>query len=357
MATDQLAIWADDTTSVTNIRIKTEIPEIRPVELKFQLAKGGHETLLFLALQIERTRDKSVALRALASALAILFKQDKDYTGGGGRLVTLDGLDEGRTLDTSVDDSTPVGRNFEDGAPLTVGDLRPYLGDIDEIGAYFGVLFMAGVKRRTDLNRDAFNENRKSSVRSLVNQDLAIFVPNSVLLSDAVLDTVYAAFNSFLPNRMYMVQQAVLLSAQPTVGAALAFTTLFLMLEDAGLGSLRIIKEAVLKYPWIRTSFPECKPEFHAANIGQQAVRAADLSIRPYCKAVYGNRFVPVAQNEIANLMGICKRVLSYTMPNYRNFGGGRISDKQEALIQRKMEELGIQMTPDESTSAPPTTT
>jgi len=290
-----------------------------------------------------------VALRALASAVGILFRSEQDYTGGTSKPVFLSSLNDAETDFTTLDDGEVVGGNFIGGEKITAGEIRVYLGDVDEIGAWYGVMFMAGVKKRTNKNRDAFNKNRIPNVKSTVNEELLIFTPNSALLSDEVLDTVYASFNAYLPNRMYLVQQAVRLSAGTSVGPALAFTNMFVLLEDAGLGSLRVIKEAVLKYTWIRSKFPELQSELNAASVGQKAVRRIDLADRPFCKAIYGNRFVPIGQNDIANLLGVCKRVMSFTVLTYKHFDGGNVSDKQEAIIRQMLEESGVTLTPEAS--------
>lgn len=344
--TDQIALWSDETADITGVRLRTTVPAITPVDLKLDYVTGGHETLIFLALQIERTRDKEIAIRALSSAVGIIFKQDRDLLGGTGKRLTLTNLDDPQhPVDTRAD-AEIVGGNFPGGEPLTAGDLKPYLGDIDELGSYYGVLFHAGIKRRTEKNRPAFNKNRISNVRSTVNGDLTIFVENSVLLSDAVLDTVYAAFNSFLANRMYLMSQTVRLVAGTYVGPALSFQNMFILLEDAGLGSLRIIKEAILKYAFIRRRFPEIISELNSANEAQKCIRRIQEGERPFCKAIYGNRFVPVAQNDIANLLGICKHTMSYTKATYRQFDGGNISERQEDIIREELEALGVDVTP-----------
>lgn len=347
---DTVAFWNDENVSLTGVHLKTTVPDITPVDLKLPYFGGGHETLVYLALQIERTSNKEVAIQAIASAVGILFKQSRDLTGGTGKRQSLSGLDIPGEDIADKPPATVVGSEWRTGATITAGDIAAYLGDIDELGAYYGVLFLAGVKKRTAKNRDAFNKNRVGNVRSTVNQDLAIFVENSVLLSDDLLDTVYAAFNSFLANRMYLVRETVRLTASVYVGPALSFQNMFLLLEDTGLGSLRVVKEAVLKYPFIKRDFPELASELRSADQAQKAIRRVNESERPYCKAIYGNRFVPVDQREIVNLLGVCKNAMAYTVETYRNFDGGNLSEKQENLIRARLEASGVTTTPEEET-------
>nr|QYF49856.1 MAG: hypothetical protein 2 [Guangxi sediment mymona-like virus 1] len=339
---DKSAFWNDDTANITGVRLKTTVPQIEPTPLKMPYFTGGHETLVFIALQIAKTHSKEVALQGMASAVGILFKTTRDLTGGGGSLQSLSGLDESGTKAEDRDETEVLGPEWETGETVTAGELVKYLGDADEIGAYFGVLFLAGIKKRTDRNRDAFNKNRIPNVKSTVNKDLVIFTDASMFLSDAVLDTVQAAFNSFMANRMYLVRETVQLSAGTYVGPALAFQNMFVLLEDAGMGSLRVIKEAILKYPWIKAQFPELMSELRAADQGQKAIRRVAEGERPYCKAIYGNRFVPVAQTEIANLLGVCKMVMAFTVDTYKNFEGGSVSEVQNEKIRARMEEEGI---------------
>lgn len=332
--------WGDDTASVTGVKIKTTIPEIKPVDLKFDYVTGSHETLVFLALQIERTQRKDIAIRAISSAVGILFKQKRDLLGGSGKQLTLSLLDDPAIPVESRSMEEVVGGEFTAGEKITAGEIATYMGDIDEIGSYFGVLFLAGIKRRTAKNREAFNAKRVPNIRATVNGELTIFVENSPLLSDEVLDTVYTAFNSFLANRMYLVRETVKFMAGTYVGPALSFQNMFVLLEDAGLGSLRVIKEAVLKYPFLRKEMPELASELAAANEGQKAIRRINQTERPFCKAIYGNQFVPISQNEIANLLGVCKLAMSFTIDSYRNFDGGNVAERQEEFVRRRIEQV-----------------
>lgn len=342
MADIQQYFWSDEVASVTGVKLRTDVPPITPVELKMSWFEGGHETLVYLALQILKTGSKDVAIQAIASAVGILLKQKRDMLGGKGEKKTLTNLDDPAAPVENRDAGDLVGTEWDTGARITAGEVAALMGDMDEIAAFFALMFFAGTKKRTDKNRDAFNKNRIQNVKSTTNEELLIFIENSPLITDKVLDTAYAAFNSFLANRMYLVSQTVHLCAGVYVGPALAFQNMFLLLEDTGLGTLRIIKEAILKYPFIRARMPELASELHAADQGQRAIRRINENERPFCKAIYGNRFVPVAQNDVANLFGVCKKTLAYTVATYRNFEGGSVSERQEEIIQAELEAAGV---------------
>jgi hypothetical protein len=337
---DITAFWTDETSNITGVRLKTDVPVIKPKEIKFPYVVGHHETLVFLALTLTKSRSKANSIRALASATGILLGSKKDMLGGKGSQITLD-LD-GEQFCSDREPTEIVGKDWDEDIEVTAGEIAKYVGDVDEIGAYFGVMFMAGVKKRNDRNRDAFNANRVGMVTSLVSDELCIFVPDSIFFADEVLDTMYTAFNSFLPNRMYLVQQTAALCAGVFDGPALAFQNAFFLLEDTGMGALKVIKEAVLKYPWIRYEFRDLKSELHAANQGQKAVRKLPVSDRPFCKAIYGSAFVPIRQTDINNLVGVCRLAMSFTVPSYANFAAGNISEKQEAHVRNKLESDGI---------------
>jgi hypothetical protein len=121
------------------------------------------------------------------------------------------------------------------------------------------------------------------------------------------------------------------------MGASLAFASTFLLLVDFGMSALRIIKEAVIKHPWIRTDFPELKPELEAANHAQQLLRRVPGIERSFLKAIHGNAFVPVNYNQIDNLLGVCKEVLKRSTPSYENYSGGRITASQAAKVNNRL--------------------
>jgi len=135
-----------------------------------------------------------------------------------------------------------------------------------------------------------------------------------------------------------MTERVVTKLNKPHMGPALAFVNMFLLLVDSGMSALRIIKEAVVKHQWIRTDFPELKPELQAANDGQKIIKTAPASHRPFLKAIHGNQFVPVMYSELDNVLGVCKEILKRTTPSYQNYDGGKITEAQLAKINTHAE-------------------
>lgn len=214
--------------------------------------------------------------------------------------------------------------------------------DPDELGAYFGILFMAGNKRVTNDNRTAFNEKRRASALASVTADPKIFIPGSDFLSDEVLANVYGAFISMAPARANMTARIILQLEKPLIGPALSFMTMFLLLIDTGMSALRIIKEAVIKHPWIRSEYPELRPELAAANEAQQIIKRASGRDRSFLKAIHGANFVPVNYSQIEILLGVCKEVLKRTTPSYQNYGGGKITDAQLQVINNHLDKAEV---------------
>jgi len=332
----QAAMWDDRTVEVTET-LKKVIPPLPEVTRAVPLVYGqGAGVLSYLALQVLKSEDKFVVMRAIASATITLFGVTRNITGSSTAPIQLTGLES--VLDDAADGATQLTTNFEDEEPVTKDDVLRILDiDTDELGAWFGVLYMAGNKRITDKNRAAFNKNRKSAATAAVVGEAKIFVLDSPFLTDHILQKVYASFLAYGPLRAHMISNSVRMIDNSLMGPVLSFASMFLLMSDFGFGALRIIKEAVIKHPWIRTDFPELQPELHAANEAQQAIKRGAAVDRTFLKAIHGNHFVPVNYNQIVNLTGVCRAVLVRTTPSYKNYGGGKITDKQAARINERL--------------------
>jgi hypothetical protein len=333
----QFFFWNDESVDLNDRRLKKNIPGLPEIKQEIQVVRGsGFEKLAYLALQVVKTQDKLTVIRAISSACSVLLDDSTNFTGSPKNSVELTGLE--RASDEKVADTEILVTNFQDAEPVTVAELLNAMeGDIDELGAYFGVLFLAGTKRIDARNRTAFNEKRQASATASIIGKPRIFVDDSMFLADAVLEKVYASFLSCQPLRSNMISRVVFHLNKAHMGPALAFATLFLLLVDSGLSALRIIKEAVLKHPWIRTDFPELRPELSAANVAQSILRTAPGHERSFVKAIHGSNFVPVNYSEIDNLTGVCKEILKRTTPSYQNYGGGRITEFQLNVINAKL--------------------
>lgn len=332
--------WNDESVELNTDRVRKSVPALPNISGDYQTLKGsGMEALAFFALQVVKTKDKLVIMRAIASACSCLFNDSTNYTGSSKRVEAITGLDVAAADDADPDQLLVT--NFLDAEDVTIGELLGLMSaDADELGAYFGVLFTAGNKRITTENRSAFNEKRRTAATASIIGEAVIFVNDSPFLADQVLAQVYAAFLSCSPIRARMTALVVHRVDESAMGACLAFTTMFLLLVDSGMGALRIIKEAVLKHPWIRTDFPELKPELAAANEAQNIIKAAPSSDRSFLKAIHGNHFVPVNYSQIDNLTGVCRTILQKTTPSYKNYRGGKITDGQKAIIESHTELL-----------------
>jgi hypothetical protein len=331
--------WNDITPDINTNRTKRNIPTLPSIEDEFQVVIGdGIETLAYLMLQIQKSSDKSVLIRAMASACSFLLRDSTNFTGSKLPAVKLTGLEP--AADDKTDPNMELTTNFIDSVPIIVAELLEVMSaDSDEIGAYFGVMFLAGNKRITTDNRTAFNEKRRNAALASVVGEPKFFINNSPYLTDGILANMYAAFLSYSPLRAIMTQRVVQKLNATHMGPALAFINMFLLLVDSDMSALRIIKEAVLKYPWIRTEFPELTPEFAEANAAFNSIRRAPGNERSFLKAIHANSYVPVNYANIDNLTGVCKTVLKRTTPSYQNYNGGKITERQEQTILKQLGE------------------
>lgn len=335
--------WNDDSVELHNVRLRKEIPPVPPVKANLQVVVGGFETLVYLAYQVKKSSDKSVIVRAIASAIAILFEDvSKNYTGSASAPVKLTGIED--IIDETKEDRTAaLVTNFEGAEAVTLEEMDVLMqADTDELGSYFGVLCLCGVKALNAKNRTAFNEKRQNAVRATTIGEPMIFVADSEFLSDSVIQKVYASFNSYLPVRSNMIASTVARIDRSSMGPTLAFTTMFLLLVDQGMSALRIIKEAMVKHPWIRTEFPEILPEVHIAQEAMTSIGKGLPHERCFLKAIHGAAYVPVAYSSIANLTGLCKFVLKETTTTYASYDGGSVTDAQELKLNTIMIARGL---------------
>lgn len=304
---------------------------------------GGIETVAYLILQVQKTIDKRVVMRAIASMCSVLLRDQSNFTGSPMKSVPITGVADVLTADPPMDDNHVIVSNFEDAEEVTVKELNDLLdADNDEIGAYVGWMFYASQKQATDLNLSAFNEKRQNAATATLLTDPKIFVTDSVLLDRTMARKMYGSFLSCSPWRAHMMTKVINHLDDALIGPALAFASLFLLLVDTGMAALKIIKEAVMRHAWIRTGFPELQPDLQAANEAQNIIRASASRYRSFLKAIHGNNFVPVNYSQIDNLTGVCKEVLKRTIPSYQNYGGGKVTESQ---LNRINENLGTSST------------
>jgi len=328
------AFGDDSTTSISGVAGRRQVPGLSAVPLSIQVVRADPVGLAYLMCQIVKTQDKMLIMRAIASAVCSIFEEDVNFTGASNPVEALTDIPE--LTDENAADI--VVTNFKGAEPCTLADIAPLLAcDSDEIASWFGLMFYAGTKRVTTANRSAFNEKRANAVASAVVGDLVIFVPSSPYLEDSILQKVNASFTAMGTIRAHMIMKIAERTGTVTLGPRTAFMMMFLLLEDGGTGALRIIKEAVRRYDWIRTDFPELRPDLAAAEAAQRIIRSVPEAHRAFAKPIYGNTFVPASQADIRGLLGVCKNILARTTTTYARFGGGVLTERQQAHIDAKL--------------------
>lgn len=336
--------WDDPSVELNENRVKKVIPKLPLITTEVQVIKTASMVgLAYLMLQVQKSEDKDVIMRAIASATSIILHDNTNFTGSPTAPIEFDVPE----ITESMPGETILTTNFQDAEPVTVDELASAMSaDEDELGAYFGVLYLAGCKRITPENRSAFNERRANSATASIIGKPQIFVADSPYLADNILGNVYASFLSRGAYRAHMVHKTLSHLDKTLMGPAQSFMSMFMLLVDNGMSALRIIKEGVLKHPWVRTDFPELAPELAAMNEAQKIIRQAPGRERSFLKAIHGNNFVPVNYAQIDNLTGVCKEILKRSTPSYQNYGGGRVTESQLERINSKMTPASALITP-----------
>jgi hypothetical protein len=335
----------DDTTAdLTGLPGRKQVPILAPIPQDVQTVRTDPIGLAYLILQVIKTYNKMTVMRAIASGVATILEEASNFTGSTMPPVTLDEIE----VPTDANRDKVIRTNFAEAEDCTYGELAPLLAcDPDELAAWFGVMCYAGIKKPTPDNRTAYNEGRANLVKSTIIGDPVIFVPSSVYITDAILQKVNASFTSMGAVRAHLIQKTAEQMGRVTIGPKTTFSAIFLLIENHGTGALKIIKEAVIRYPWVRTDFPELKPDLAAAEAAQKIIRTVPASHRSFAKSIYGNTFVPIAQSEMTGLLGVCKNIMARTTTTYANFGGGSLTERQQQHIENKLS--GIVETPEES--------
>jgi len=335
-----LGKFGDDTSaSISGVPGRKQVPGLSSVPMALQVVRTNPVGLAYLMCQVIKSQDKMLIMRAIASAVCSIFEEDTNFTGSSQAVEQLSDIPD--LTDTNANER--VVTNFKGAEECTLADISPLLAcDSDEIAAWFGLTFYAGTKRLTTSNRTAFNEKRVNAVSSVIIGDPVIFVPSSPYLDDHILQKINASFTAMGTIRAHMILKLADRMGTVTLGPRTAFSIMFLLLEDSGTGALRIIKEAIQRYDWIRTDFPELKPDLAAAEHAQRIIRTVPEAHRAFAKPIYGNAFVPAAQADIRGLLGVCKNVLARTTTTYARFGGGVLTEQQQAHIDEKLSTMVV---------------
>jgi len=341
-ATNISALIADITAGVDSSPsggvYRTKMPQIPEIREVFQTYMGGDETLAYAMLQIRKSVDRAVIARALGSALSTIFKDGTNFLGGSTKAIQLTGY--GALTEEKVDPATVATTNFSDAEAVTRAEWESaYQLDDSEMAAYFGILCLAICKTPQDGDAmAAFNKNRRNNAtKAIVDGTAQIFVDSSEWITYPILHKVHATFNYYAPLRIHLISNVLRHRSTIYLGAAEIFMDMFTLLADHGLTTLGLIRDAINKYPWIPTTFPELGKALQAANEGFRNLAAIDEAYRPYCKAMFANRIVLASPAILSNLVGVCREVLKYERESLVRYKGGYTSPGQDQIIAQKM--------------------
>lgn len=232
-SSDSAMLLTDSGTSVAGSPVCWEPPVPVPTDAKLQVITSTHPVFLaFLALQVRDARgNRALVIRMIASAVMHIFDDNHSMIEPYVLAEPLTGLE---VLDVEgIDDMTVINTNVRDGIPLTASDLHAMCNiDEDELASYFGILFLAGVERRTGWNRETFTVQRAPAVQALTVGPLRLFNVDSGFLADSVLDSVHASFNSIQSARNYLIWNTASRVTRLALGTKVALARMFMLIED-----------------------------------------------------------------------------------------------------------------------------
>jgi hypothetical protein len=317
---------------------RSKMPAVPPVTEDLPVYTGDADLLALCMWQIRKSNDRSVIVRALASAAAAILFDKNNFTGSPTKSVPLAGFND--LSAAGVDLTKTAVNNFADGEPVTGAEwVLTASFDETEVAAYYGVLCIAMCSQPiagAPLNK--FNKNRAAAATKAVIGSPKIFIAESPWLSFEVLQKVHASFNMYGPSRCHLITNVLRHRGEFRIGLQENFMDMFFLLTDFGLTNLSIIRDAILRYPWIVTDFEGLESEVKAANDAFLKLSEIDAETRPFAKAMFQNHLVFTAPANIRNLLGICRYALSHTHATYAQYRGGFTTPKQEAYVLTKLD-------------------
>jgi len=326
---------------------RSTLPTKPTVTATLNTYKGGPELYAYCMWQVRKAPSQEVVVRAIASAVAAILLDGNNFTGSPAAPQDLTGYDELTKPGTDV--SLPVPTNFAGAANVTGVEWAETANyNVSEMAAYFGVLCLAMCKQPVDGDPlNAFNKNRsKAATRAVGSGKKNIFVENSPWLTFNLLTDVHAAFNMYGPVRVHLIANVIRHKTEFNMGEQDIFMSQFMLLADFGMANLAIIRDALIRYPWLVTEIEGLDKEIEAANRAFGAVKVIDATIRPFAKAMYMNHLVFVNPADIQNLLGVCRFALSLTHTTYTNYQGGFLTDPQRQKIERRMHVTAVGVPP-----------
>lgn len=324
-------------------RPRSTVPVLPEITENVQLVSSDWGLgLAYLALQVRDSDNKKTIVRAIASAVSIIFEEPGNILGAPNLPVKFVGLvDAAQSFDPDVDpDARVTDVGFENAVDVKTSELvQLATTEVEELAALFSMYVHTAGKKPNDKNISAFDTKRLNAVKSVCT-DLTIFGHSSDLLSLSVLQKVASSLNAYANYRARLISSLASRIDRPYGGPPHAFKMFFVLLVDTGIGPLKAIKQATARWTWIRTDFTELAPDLNAAQAGVMTIRQISPPDRSFCKTIYGDAFVPVNPQDIQNAFGVCKYALKQINPTFESYNGGTITADQQKYIDTKLSSI-----------------
>jgi len=327
-------IWEGATVSVSGRSVTRNIPALPVIANRMTAYVGAAEIVAVTMAQLQTTTDKTVVVELVASCVASVLKVTTRTFADAFDVVPATGFDYLDTDENKPDE--PIVTNIAGISPMKRSDLGDLpAADTSELGALVGIYLYAIGKKPTEENITAFGARRRNAALSTVIGEPVVFVDNSPHLTLKVMRKVHGSFAAYAAHRARLINAVAIASAEHVSGGAVSLFQMFGLLNDQGMAGLNMVREALMKWEWIRTEFPELRPEVEAANAGFKLIRAAPPATRPFLKVIHGDRFVPTHYQDIKRLMGMAKYLLLEAHDTLSNFSGGAMPEEWREKVDR----------------------
>jgi hypothetical protein len=206
-----------------------------------------------------------------------------------------------------------------------------------EMAALIGMWYHGACKGASEVNRDAFNRNRRGAIRSLVGEDLVLFVDNTPLLHTNKLNELSAAINVFPKMRACLFSKIVDLLSQDLEGVSTAFGLTFSYNRGHGFTPLDTVRFALSKHKDFVEYFPELHHELRLLQDAEYLLASGDIAMdhyRPYLKAIFGREFIPFGAKNVACITEVAARISRLYHRTMRNFNtGANLTERQVRIL------------------------
>lgn len=207
---------------------------------------------------------------------------------------------------------------------ISATDMQEYV-DVteEELGGLFAMYFYAIGKQPNGSDMRTFNQSRQKAIAALVDAEtLQIFVNDSAFITPEIMMSIHKSFALLTAVRANILLPIVQQLGQATTPAGAVFQRLFMLNAGNGISIVYMAQITLEAFPGFFDTFPELHSELVALKDGLERINRLDVSIREYCKYIYGADFVPIDPGKTRQLLAVLRITATAINPTYKDFGG-----------------------------------